>query len=167
MRSLGRPGFSIPRAQGRPALGFLVGQTELLGPPGRSGCGGLVGMSPPAVSSRPGPSCGTAPTARRSTRAICWQVHISRCGELEGWDRQERSFICSSLRVPSLGVGIKHLLHDLLQGQFLSSNKGYDLRQAVPPPAGGDSPEDVIEAESKLPATEFLFSIILEEAARL
>ena len=91
-------------------------------------------------------SCGTfrPPAARHSTLAICWQVHISHCGELKWWNRQKKSFICSSLRLPRLWFGIKHLLHDLLQGQFLSSNKGYDFRQAVLPLAGGNLPGDLI-----------------------
>ena len=95
------------------------------------------------------PDSGTAvalspPAARHSTLAICWQVRISHCRELKWLNRQKKSFICSSLRIPRLWFGIKHLLHDLLQGQFLSSNKGYDFRQAVLPLAEGYSLEDLI-----------------------
>lgn len=95
------------------------------------------------------PVSGTAvalspPAARHSTLAICRQVHISHCRELKWLNRQKKSFICSSLRIPRLWFGIKHLLHDLLQGQFLSSSKGYDFRHTELPLAGGNLPEDLI-----------------------
>lgn len=63
------------------------------------------------------PVSGTAvvlspPAGRHSMLAICWQVHISHCGELKWLSRQKKSFISSSLRIPRLWFGIKHLLHD-------------------------------------------------------